>query len=76
MKYLVTAYDKKSEEFAGEATLSGVSPEFLADLVGVPVGQLLNAYPLDESRLMKIAEKIDLKWDVGACDYFLEVVGE
>ncbi|MFJ8692307.1 DUF7683 domain-containing protein [Streptomyces roseolilacinus] len=73
MKYVVVSYDKVSEAVEEETDVSAVGAERLAELIGVPVERLVDAYPLEERHRAALTAWAGLTFAADAYDYFLEV---
>ncbi|MFD7610818.1 hypothetical protein [Streptomyces sp. NPDC059828] len=76
MRYLVVGYGSVSETVEQETDVSAVGSERLARLVGVPLDEFVDVYPLDERLMTALTDWAQLTFTPETRDYFLEVVAE
>jgi len=74
MRYIWTLYwfDRMTEAFVGEKTFEALSDPLVAEILGVPVDEILSGeWPVDAERAHRLEAAAGYKPDVTQYDYFL-----
>ncbi|MFE4956870.1 hypothetical protein ACFRCW_22890 [Streptomyces sp. NPDC056653] len=74
--YVVTEFDKATEEFLAEAQLKNPDGAELAQLFNEPLKTFVNSYPIGTKEAEALAMRYGLKFDLTKNNYFLDPYSE
>lgn len=73
MRFLLTRYEKDADFPDWFTDVTGVGSDAFADLLEVPVEQLVDAYPLKREHAERIRQLTGIALDLESYAYYLEL---
>jgi hypothetical protein len=70
--WVLTAYDKRSDEFIDEWALPDVTLEELREIFDLPDDPMVDVYPVTREHAAQLHSRVDHQIDLDAYDYFVE----
>jgi hypothetical protein len=70
--WVLTAYDKRSDEFIDEWVLPDVTLEELRTIFHLPDDPMVDVYPVTREHAAQLQARVDHQIDLDARDYFVE----
>ena len=70
--WVLTAYDRRSDEFIDEWPLPDATLEELREIFHLPDDPMVNVYPVTDEQAERLQGHVDHRIDLSSLDYFVE----